>query len=179
MLLFTRHVGCPFGERMLERFGAAVRRRPGVEYVAVLNGERRAAMDWQETTDLAEFDCRVERVADLSDGVYRPESAREADVTVLVDEDRALYEAWGLDVAGLAHLLDVRVTANLLETYHDGYLEGETVSGSRWQRAGVFAVDAEDTVRAAQTAELAHDLPDPAAALTFLPGADGASAAGD
>ena len=80
---------------------------------------------------------------------------------VVVDEERKIYTAWGLGVAGWGHVLN---PTGLWNAYKLGKDEGiwnrPTESGSRWQMSGSFGVDANGIVKWGQAAPSADWVPD-------------------
>lgn len=93
----------------------------------------------------------------------------EWETRVLVDPERDLYAQWGLGTSSAWHALSPRA---IYSTYRLGRDEGiwnrAAESGSRWQTAGAFAVDAEGYVRWASVAKVADEVPDLDEALRVL-----------
>lgn len=91
------------------------------------------------------------------------------DVQVIVDHARTIYAAYGLGVSSWWHVLS---PASLGTVFKMGREENiwnrPTESGSRWQTAGVFAVDSKGTVRYSHPAQSAEDLGDLEAALSSI-----------
>jgi hypothetical protein len=165
VVLFLRHTGCAFGEHMLREFRQTARATPDVQFVAITHGDPEAATGWCEELGL-------DRVAvhnpDAEDAVDRWCRGTDAgNLRVIVDEARELYAEWGLGLGGLRHLLRPAVVRNLLRARRAGATD-RTPSGTRWQRAGMFGVDPDGTVRTRYIADYAGDLPDIRAAPTFL-----------
>lgn len=165
VVLFLRHTGCAFGEHMLTEFRETARATPDVQFVAITHGDPEAATGWCEELGL-------DRVAvhnpDAEDAVDRWCRGTDAgNLRVIVDEERELYAEWGLGLGGLRHLLRPTVVRNLLRARRAG-AKDRTPSGTRWQRAGMFGVDPDGTVRTRYIADYAGDLPDIRVAPTFL-----------
>jgi hypothetical protein len=80
---------------------------------------------------------------------------------VVVDESREAYTAWGLGVSSFGHVLS---PSGLYSVWKLGREEGiwnrPTESGSRWQTAGSFGVDANGVVRWSRPAQGADEIPD-------------------
>lgn len=76
-----------------------------------------------------------------------------------MDEEREVYAAWGLGVSGFGHVLS---PSGLYAVWKLGREEGiwnrPTESGSRWQTAGGFGVDAEGVVRWGRAAEGSEEI---------------------
>lgn len=77
-----------------------------------------------------------------------------------MDEGREAYAAWGLGVSSFGHVLS---PSGLYAVWKLGRGEGiwnrPTESGSRWQTAGSFGVDAEGVVRWGRPAEGSEEIP--------------------
>lgn len=93
----------------------------------------------------------------------------EWSVDVVVDEGRDAYAAWGLGPSSAWHALGPRTLYSALRLGRDeGIWNRATESGSRWQTAGAFAVDAAGVVRWAHVAGSADDVANFGEALTAL-----------
>jgi hypothetical protein len=165
VVLFLRHTGCAFGEHMLEEFRATAREHPDVQFVAITHGDPDAATAWCESLGLERVTVSNAAAEDAVDQWCRDPEADN--LRVLVDEDRELYAEWGLGLGGLRHLLRPTVVRNLLRALRSG-AKDRTPSGTRWQRAGMFGVDPDGTVRTRYIADYAGDLPDIEVAPSFL-----------
>lgn len=165
VLLFLRHVGCAFGERMLADIREAAQAFPDVQFIAIAHGEPEAATAWCEELGFTRVHVENAGQAGTADEWCRDPEADN--LRMFVDENRELYADWGLGLGGIDHLLNPRVAASKLRARLDGYVDREP-SGTRWQQAGMFAVDPDGTVRARHVAAYAGDLPDIEVAATFL-----------
>jgi AhpC/TSA antioxidant enzyme len=90
-------------------------------------------------------------------------------VELVVDEGRTLYAAYGLGFSTWWHVLN---PWSLAKVFQLGKTENiwnrPTESGSRWQTAGIFAIDETGVVRYAHPAQTTDDLGDIQAALKSL-----------
>lgn len=85
----------------------------------------------------------------------------EWSVEIIVDTERQLYAGWGLGVSSTWHVLNPWSIYSVYKLAKDEKIWNKgTESGTRWQTAGSFAVDAEGVVRWVQVAKAADDLPD-------------------
>lgn len=78
----------------------------------------------------------------------------------MVDEERALYAAWGLGTSSTWYLMNpwsLASSINLART--DGIWTRGTESGSRWQTGGAFAVDVHGILRWSHIPRTADDRP--------------------
>ena len=84
-------------------------------------------------------------------------------VRLVIDEERAAYAAWGLGRSNLRHFAGRRSLAAVVGLARKGIHNRHPV-GSRWQRAGTYAVDAEGRIAWRHIPRHAGELPDLAAA---------------
>jgi hypothetical protein len=140
VIAFLRHCGCPFAEKTFLNLREAARAHRDISFVAVSHSSPAATETW---------------LASL------PQAGSEPDnLQVVVDEGREAYSAWGLGVASFGHVLS---PSGLYKVWKLGREEGiwnrPTESGSRWQTAGGFGVDADGVVRWSKPAEGADEIP--------------------
>jgi hypothetical protein len=121
----------------------AAETQPAVAFVAVSHAPTQATARWR-------------------DAVGGLDSIR-----VLIDDGRVHYATWGLGRTSLAHFAGRRSLTEVGRLARAG-IRNRHPDGTRWQRAGTFAVDAAGTVRWAHVPEHAGDLPDLSAALEAL-----------
>jgi len=88
-------------------------------------------------------------------------------VQLVTDPDRRLYAAWGLGQTSLGHFLGRRSLQAVAGLAREG-IHNRHPSGTRWQSAGTFALDAAHTVRWRHLPAHAGDLPDLPAALRAI-----------
>ena len=168
VVLFLRHIGCAIGEAMLKDLRAASRQHPEVEFLAITHGDPEMATDW--CRDIGIGTVEVENTLDDGTSTQWCMDVEDSDIRLFVDPDRELYAEWGLGLGGANHLLDPRVLWRRLKVRFTHGAYNRVPSGSRWQRAGMFAVDADGIVRAVHVADFAGDRPDIGVATTFLAG---------
>lgn len=92
---------------------------------------------------------------------------RAPDVRVLVDPDRAAYQALGLRRGGWS-VVNPSSLRNAWRALRSGHGQG-TVQGDPWQQGGVFVVDREGAVRYAYASEAAGDHPPLDAVVAAIP----------
>ena len=143
IITFLRHVGCPFAEATFRQLIPLSQAYPAVEFVAVSHATADATAGWCATLG----------------GPVR--------VRVVVDTDRTLYAAWGLGLTDARHFLGARSLAAVARLAASG-IRNRHPSGTRWQTAGTFALDAAGIVRWRHIPAHAGDLPDLVAALAML-----------
>ena len=83
---------------------------------------------------------------------------------VLSDPERVSYAAWGLGRTNAGHFLGRRSLTAAARLARRG-IRNTHPAGTRWQRAGTFALDSDHIVRWRQLPAHAGDLPDIAAAV--------------
>jgi hypothetical protein len=82
-------------------------------------------------------------------------------VTVVVDDSRTTYSAWGLGPSSFMHVLNPWTFASAFKLgKEEGIWNRPTESGSRWQTAGSFGVDGKGVVRWAEVAGGAYGVQD-------------------
>ncbi|KAI4906404.1 hypothetical protein J4E90_010623 [Alternaria incomplexa] len=87
-----------------------------------------------------------------------PEKNTQPNLSIVVDAEREAYAAWGLGTSSLWHVLgSIPGTSKLSK---EGISVRPTESGSRWQTAGNFGVDAQGVVRWSRVDGRADDMPD-------------------
>ncbi|KAM0202567.1 hypothetical protein ACHAPA_010397 [Fusarium lateritium] len=100
---------------------------------------------------------------------WLPQVGGTWNVDVVIDEERNLYANWGLGISSTWHAVNPLTLWNVFSLgKNEGIWNRPTESGSRWQTGGAFAVDRDGTIRWAQVARTADDLPDLKAAITAL-----------
>jgi AhpC/TSA antioxidant enzyme len=82
------------------------------------------------------------------------------DVTIIVDESRALYALWGLGISNTWHLINPWTAWNQIQLGKDEQVWAKTVeSGNRWQTSGSWGIDKKGVVRWGGQATSADDIP--------------------
>ncbi|KAI6813379.1 hypothetical protein KC340_g16537 [Hortaea werneckii] len=163
ILAFLRHCGCPFAEKTFLNLRETAREhrssggggggpQDSIDFIAISHSSPTATETWLRSLPQAGSEPR--------------------NLRVVVDEDLEIYRAWGLGVAGYAHVLS---PSALGEVWRLGSEEGiwnrPTESGSRWQVSGFFAIGVDGNgdgdgdgsgmvVKWGRAAERADDVPD-------------------
>lgn len=143
IVAFLRHTGCPFAEATARVLREAAAANPDVDFVAVSHAPSQATARW----------------CDAIGGV--------PGVRLLIDDERVHYATWGLGRTSLRHFAGRRSMTEVARLARAG-TRNRHPDGTRWQRAGTFAVDAGGIVRWRHVPEHAGDLPDLGAALAAL-----------
>ena len=143
VVAFLRHTGCPFAEATARVLREAAAAHPEIAFVAVSHAPTAATARW----------C---------DAIGGMDGVR-----LLIDDERVHYATWGLGRTSLGHFAGRRSLAEVARLAREG-TRNRHPTGTRWQRAGTFAVDADATVRWSHVPEHAGDLPDLRAALVAL-----------
>jgi hypothetical protein len=90
-------------------------------------------------------------------------------VEIIVDDGRKMYAAYGLGTSSWWHVLSPWSMSSVFKLgREEGIWNRPTESGSRWQSAGLFAVNADGTVVYAHPAKQADDMGDLDEALMSL-----------
>ena len=143
VVAFLRHTGCPFAEATTRALREAAAAEPDIAFVAVSHAPAAATASW----------C---------DAIGGTGSLR-----VLIDDERVHYATWGLGRTGVRHFAGRRSMTQVARLARSG-IRNRQPDGTRWQRAGTFAVDAGGTVRWRHLPAHAGELPDLRAAIAAL-----------
>ncbi|KAI1478226.1 hypothetical protein F4774DRAFT_169663 [Daldinia eschscholtzii] len=171
IVLFLRCVGCAFAQKsFLALRELAITKQGKLTCIAVSHSSRDATRKW----------------LDLLGGAWN--------VKVVIDEDRAIYAAWGLGLGSIWYMfnpttqiqgwkekgsLGIKVANSIQRTgsLRQGSPSTEptdenegpsTVMGNKWQQSGLFAIDAQGVVIWATKALRADDMMDLTAAATAI-----------
>lgn len=142
IVAFLRHTGCPFAEATLR----ALRDRAagsGVQWLAVSHAPADSTQRWL-------------------DGI-----GGAGGVQVVSDPSRVSYAAWGLGQTSVGHFLGRRSLGAAASLARTG-IRNSHPTGTRWQSAGTFALDAEGVVRWRHLPAHAGELPDLGAAVAAI-----------
>jgi alkyl-hydroperoxide reductase/thiol specific antioxidant family protein len=143
VVAFLRHTGCPFAEQTAVLVRDAAASEPDVDWVVVSHASARATARWRDA------------IGGLPG------------VGVLVDPGRIHYATWGLGRTSLSHFMGRRSLGDVARLARQG-IRNRHPDGTRWQRAGTFAVDEDGVVRFGHVPAYAGDLPDLDAAVEAL-----------
>jgi hypothetical protein len=144
IVAFLRHTGCPFAEATARMLREAAAAEPEIAFVAVSHAPTAATARW----------------CDAVGGLEQ--------VRVLIDDDRVHYATWGLGRTTLGHFAGRRSMGAVARLAREG-IRNRHPHGTRWQRAGTFAVDGEGIVRWRHVPAHAGDLPELRDAIAALP----------
>ena len=135
VVAFLRHTGCPFAESTARMLREAAEAQPDLDCVAVSHAPTTATARWCDAIGGA--------------GAVR----------VLVDDERLHYATWGLGRTGPGHFAGRRSLTEVGRLARQG-IRNRHPDGTRWQRAGTFALDDGAIVQWRHVPEHAGDLPD-------------------
>lgn len=156
ILVFLRHCGCPFAEKTFLNLREVAKHHRNIDFLAISHSSESHTQSW---------------LASL------PQAGSEPDnLSVIVDEQREAYTAWGVGVSGYGHVLS---PSAMYEVWKLGSEEGiwnrPTESGSRWQMGAWFGVDGEGVVRWGRVAESADERPEFEEGVRAVEGGSGKS----
>jgi AhpC/TSA antioxidant enzyme len=135
VVAFLRHTGCPFAEWTAKELREAAERHPHITWIAVSHGSDEATEAWLRAVGGA------------------------GAVAVVIDRPRESYARWGLGRTSLRHFAGHRSLGQVARLARQG-IRNRRPDGTRWQRAGTFAVDAGGVVRWRHLPDHAGSLPD-------------------
>ena len=140
IVAFLRHCGCPFAEKTYLLLREAAGNHRDVDFIAVSHSDEQSTNTWLKSLPQA--------------------GSEPMNVRVVVDDQLEVYSAWGLGPSGWAHVLS---PFSMYTVYRMGKDQGiwnrPTESGSRWQTAGTYAVDAKGVVRWGGPGQRADEIP--------------------
>jgi hypothetical protein len=135
VITFLRHVGCPFAEATMRAMSELAEQQPDIAWVAVSHAPLEATDRWCTAVGASRH------------------------VRLVIDEERVAYGGWGLGRCSLNHFIGRRSLRAVTALAREGIRNRHPV-GTRWQRAGTFAIDATGTVVWRHIPAHAGDLPD-------------------
>ncbi len=151
VVLFLRHTGCPFAEATVIAAREAATRQPDIDFVAVSHTSAQSTDAWCSALGGAEH------------------------VRVVTDPSRASYAVWGLHTSfglskdNIAYMFSSDPLGAAKRLRSQGIVNRDP-AGSRWQRAGSFAIDANGIVRWRHLPAHAGELPTLDAAIRAVTG---------
>lgn len=143
-------------EKIFRALRKAAAANPDVDFIAVSHSNQQSTDEW------------VSALGGTS------EEGSSHGVRVVVDDTRKSHAKWGLGISSVWHVLSPGGMRNLFKLgREEGIWNRPTSSGSRWQTAGSFAVDAEGVVRWSRAAGRADEMPDFGEGVRMASKADG------
>lgn len=143
VIAFLRHVGCPFAEATVRELAALSSAHRGIDFLAITHSDERPSRKWCESF------------------------GGSADVQVISDLPRAHYATWGVGLSDREHFAGKASLRSVMRLLDRG-IHNRWASGTRWQAAATFAVDAAHAVRWRHFPRHAGDLPPLAEALSAI-----------
>ncbi len=134
LVAFIRHVGCPFAERTVRQLRELAGQFPELQCIVVSHGDPQTTRRWLQAIGGAEG------------------------LTLVIDEAREHYGAFGIGYSGAAHFLGPATLMGVLGLLGRG-MRNRIASGTRWQKSATFLLDASRTVIWCHTATHAADVP--------------------
>jgi hypothetical protein len=134
VVAFLRHVGCPFAEATVRDQARLAAAHSEIDFLAVTHSGDAPSQKWCSSFGGA------------------------AGVAIVADPDRAHYAAWGVGLSDREHFAGKASLAGVVRLLDRG-IHNRWASGSRWQAAATFAVDAAGIVRWHHAPGHAGDLP--------------------
>lgn len=149
LIVFLRHVGCPFAEATVRELELWRRRLPALPVSIISQGDDRQLESWLQAIGAAR----------LATGVAGPAGR--------VHADEQAFRAWRIPLTSAAHFLGPRSLVGVLRLARRG-LRNRHPAGSRWLSAAAFVTDADGRIAWRHLPAHAGDLPDLAEAVCGL-----------
>jgi hypothetical protein len=121
LVAFLRHVGCPFAEHTVLRLREWAQQHPEVAVFIVSHGDEASTHAW--LSEIGGLGC----------------------AQLVVDTPRQLYGRWGMGYSSLWHFAGPRSLLGVVKLWRHG-IRNRSASGTRWQRAATFLLDADRVV---------------------------------
>jgi len=134
LVAFIRHVGCPFAEKTVRELRHLADDFPELQCIVVSHGDPQTTRRWLQAIGGAEG------------------------LTLVIDESRTHYGAFGVGYSGAAHFLGPGTLIGVLGLLGKG-IRNRIASGTRWQKSATFLLDASRTVLWCHNPSNAADVP--------------------
>jgi len=115
LLIFLRHVGCPFAEQAVREARSWKRQHPQVQVCIVSHGDAASTAEWLTSIGGSEG------------------------LETIIDESRGLHGTWGLGFCSGWHFMGPRSLFGVMRLWPQGVFN-RSASGTRWQQSGMFRV---------------------------------------
>ena len=145
LIVFVRHVGCPFAEATVRDLDLWRRRLPALPMAVISQGDEMRLKSWLQEIGAA--------------GLVEPKS--------VVQADEETFRAWRIPVTSAAHFLGPRSLGGVLRLAVRG-IRNRYPAGSRWRSAAAFVTDSGGHIVWRHLPAHAADLPDLSEAVRRL-----------
>ncbi|PRP76379.1 hypothetical protein PROFUN_15280 [Planoprotostelium fungivorum] len=153
IIVFVRHVGCPFAEKSLLDVQNAARRHPKVQFTVVTHASPEVFIHhgtwWSNAGQITRGWVKAISGDDKGLDNLKFES----------DEERRLWARWGIQDHRLYELLTPTSITELITLGKEGITNRRTQSASRYARAAAFAVDHERSILWSWQGDNVSDVP--------------------
>ena len=119
LVVFLRHVGCPFAEHTVKRLRAWAPLHPQVDVLLISHADGPSSQQW------------LAAIGGLGS------------MRLVVDQARLLHNQWGLGESNFWHFAGPRSLLGVMALWPKG-IRNRSAAGTRWQRAGVFFLVGEE-----------------------------------
>jgi hypothetical protein len=115
LIVFLRHVGCPFAENTVKQVRNWSASNPDTKIIFVSHGDKISTVNWLQSI------------------------GGQGSATLIIDESRTVHGNWGLGYSGLMHFMGPASLFNVVRLIFKGVIN-RSASGTRFQRSGIFLV---------------------------------------
>jgi hypothetical protein len=115
LIVFLRHVGCPFAENTVKQVRNWSASHAGTKIILVSHGDEISTANWLQSI------------------------GGQGSATLLIDENRTTYGKWGLGYSGLMHFMGLASLSSVVRLMFNGIIN-RSAAGTRFQKSGVFLV---------------------------------------
>jgi hypothetical protein len=115
LVVFLRHVGCPFAENMIKQVRNWSAVNSDTEIVVVSHGDEKSTHQW------------LASIGGLGSS------------KLIIDVKREIYGNWGIGYSGLMHFLGHKSLFAVLKLIFKG-IKNRSASGTRFQKSAIFLI---------------------------------------
>jgi hypothetical protein len=115
LIVFLRHVGCPFAENTVKQVRNWSATHSDTKIAIVSHGDEISTMNWLQSI------------------------GGQGPATLIIDESRTEYGHWGLGYSGLMHFMGPASLSSVVRLIFKGIIN-RSASGTRFQKSGMFLV---------------------------------------
>jgi hypothetical protein len=115
LVVFLRHVGCPFAEHMVKEVRSWSNHQPNIPVVMISHGDELATNKWLDSI------------------------GGKGGINLIIDPSREIYGSWGLGYSNLLHFLGPRSLLAVVSLLFKG-VKNRSAAGTRFQKSAMFLV---------------------------------------
>ncbi|KAG8845352.1 hypothetical protein FRB96_002552 [Tulasnella sp. 330] len=150
VVVFTRHLGCPFCQVTIQDMYTLAHENDDIHFFLVSQSDTETVDSYLDHLAITKWFPHI------------------TITTVPSPHPHTLYSNWGISQLTASSLLGHSVIANVAKLAKEQGIKNTTTHGSRWLSSGAFAVDERGTIAWSHVAKSADDVSDLKAAVAAL-----------